>query len=154
MRFQQVRDIVDWAVDFHRRLAHQYAAMARQAEDERQRMALEYLAEHEHQMQRGLARYLKDDGEHRHVLDTWFSTLAEQPHPEVLSSLCSGLSCTSLDGLLSSALTIHKTLEDMWRHRADEANLPAESDFFTALAASHEAEVRRLARDMARLEAY
>lgn len=128
--------------------------MTRQTEDERQRMALEYLAEHEHRMQRGLARYLKDDGEHRHVLDTWFSSLDEQPPPEVLSRLCGGLSCTTLEGLPSSALTIHKPLEDMRRHRAEVANLPAESELFAALAASHDAEVRRLGRDMARLEAY
>lgn len=154
MRFHQVREIVSWAVDFHEQLAQQYAALAKKTEDERVRMALTYLAEHEHRMQGGLARYLAADSEHRNVLDTWFSDLTELPHSDVVTRLCADMACTTVDGVLATALTIHKTLEDMYRHRAEEAAIAAEQAFFTALANGHEAEVRRLVRDMARLEAY
>lgn len=154
MRFHQIREIVSWAVRFHERLAQQYAALAKKSEDERVRMALTYLAEHEHQMQGGLARYLAADSEHRNVLDTWFSDLTELPHPDVLERLCGCMACTTVDSVLTTALTIHKTLEDMYRHRAEEAAIAAEQAFFASLADGHEAEVRRLVRDMARLETY
>lgn len=154
MRFHQVREIVSWAVEFHAQLGKQYTALARHSEDERVRMALAYLSEHEHEMQRGLARYLSADSEHRNVLDTWFSDPSELPHPDVLTRLCESMGCTTLDHLLATALTIHKTLEDMYRHRADTSAIADEQAFFTGLADGHEAEVRRLVRDMARLEAY
>lgn len=154
MRFHQVREIVSWAADFHAQLAKQYAALAKQSEDERVRMALNYLAEHERKMQHGLVSYLSSDSEHRNVLDTWFNDASELPHPDVLTRLCGCMTCTTIDKVLATALTIHKTLEDMYRHRADNAAIADEEAFFTALAKGHESEVRRLVRDMARLEAY
>ena len=154
MRFHQVREVVSWAVDFHAQLAKQYAALAKQSEDERVRMALDYLAEHERKMQRGLGSYLASDSEHRNVLDTWFSDATELPHPDVLTRLCGCMACTTIDNVLASALTIHKTLEEMYRHRAEDAAIGDEEAFFIALAKGHESEVRRLVRDMARLEAY
>lgn len=154
MRFHQVRDIVTWAADFHARLAQQYTAQAKHSDDERVRMALTYLAQNEHKMQAGLARYLTPDNQHRSVLDTWYSDLTELPHPEVLTDLCGCSACTTVEGLLINALKIHETLEDMYRHRSEVSSIDAEKAFFAALASGHEAEVRRLARNMARLEAY
>lgn len=154
MRFHQVRDIVAWAADFHARLAQQYTAQAKHCDDERVRMALTYLAQHEHKMQAGLLRYLTPDNQHRNVLDTWYSDLTEVPHPEVLADLCGCAACTTVESLLANALKMHETLEDMYRHRSEVSSIDAEKAFFTALASGHEAEVRRLVRNMARLEAY
>lgn len=154
MRFHQVREIVSWAVAFHGQLAQQFSTRAKTCEGERVHMALSHLADQEHQLQAGLARYLAADNEHRHVLDTWFSELIELPHPEVLEQLCAGLTCTTLDRVLASALSIHKTLETLYSHRAQVASIDAEQAFFSALASAHEAQARRLVRDMARLDAY
>lgn len=154
MRFHQVREVVRWALDFHTQLAHQYAALGPACKDERVRMALAYLAEHEREMARGLSGYMDSDSEHRNVLDTWFSDQAEMPHPEVLMRLGECAECTTMESVLSTALTIHKTLEDMYRHRAENAAIADEQGFFNALAGGHAAEVRRLVRDVARLEAY
>lgn len=154
MRFHQVRDIVTWAADFHAQLAQQYTTQAKSSDDERVRMALTYLAQHEHNMQAGLARYLAPDNQHRHVLDTWYSDLTELPQPDVLSILCGCISCTSVASLLTKALEIHETLENMYRHRSQDSAIDAEKTFFASLASGHEAEMRRMARDMARLESY
>lgn len=154
MRFHQVRDIVTWAADFHAQLAQQYTTQAKSCDDERVRMALTYLAQHERNMQAGLARYLAPDNQHRNVLDTWYSSLTELPQPETLSNLCGCISCTTVDSLLSKALEIHQTLEDMYRHRSRDSAIDAEKAFFASLADGHEAEMRRMVRDMARLESY
>lgn len=153
MRFHRVRELLDWAVATHARLSRDYRAQAKTCDDERVRMALLYLADHEHAMQAGLARYLADDGDHRNALETWFSDTAEFPHPEVVDGLCQRLSGQTVDDVLATALTIHKTLEDMYRQRAATAPIEDERALFAALVAGHEAEVRRLVRDMARLDA-
>ena len=154
MRFHQVRDIVTWAADFHAQLAGQYHDLAKHCDDERVRMALTYLAGHEHKMQRGLKRYLDSENEHLHVLDTWYSELPDLPHPEVLIGLFDGGDCKTVDQVLAHALKVHQTLGDMYRHRAAESSIDAEQAFFAALANGHEGEVRRLVRNIARLEAY
>lgn len=153
MRFHRVREVIDWAVQTHGRLATEYRAQAKACNDERVRMALLYLADHEHAMQAALARYLADDGDHRNALDTWFSDSAEFPHPEVVDGLCRTPCGRSVDEVLATALTIHRTLADMYRQRADTAPIEDERALFAALVAGHEAEVRRLVRDMARLDA-
>jgi hypothetical protein len=153
MRFHQVRDIVAWACDFHARLAHRYSYQAKRCEHERTRMALSYLAQREHEMQAGLARYLTSDSEHRHVLDTSYNDLTELPHPQALADL-SVANCKSLGSVLANALEIHEMLEDMFTRRSEDAAIDAEKALFAALASGQEAEVRRLVRNMARLETY
>ncbi len=155
MRFHQVKELVDWAAGYHRRLAEQYAALAAGADvDERLRMALDYLVERERKQESDLVGYLDDGSDHSQVLDTWFDDPADFPHPPVLERLPERLDGGSLQDLLSTALTAHRTLQDLYAHRAELAGSRDEKAFFEALAAGHDAEVRRIARDIQRLEAY
>lgn len=153
MRFHQVKELVRWAADYHGRLEAAYTELAGDAGD-RERMALEYLADHERRMQAELETYFGDGDDHRRVLETWFDDPADFPHPPVLERFPASLSGSGVEALLSLALTQHRTLQDLYRHRAEQAVGGEERDFFEALVQGEDAEVRRLARDMQRLEAY
>ncbi len=154
MRFHQVRELVSWAADYHARLAAAYTGMGGGDVGERVRMALRYLAEHERAMQASLELYLTEDSEHRSVLDTWFDEPTDFPHAPVLERLSEGMSCDNMQAVLATALATHRTLQDLYDHRAANAVTRAETEFFEALTNGHEAEVRRLSRDMQRLEDY
>lgn len=154
MRFHQVRELVSWAADYHARLAAAYTGMAGGDVGERVRMALRYLAEHERAMQTSLERYLDEGSEHRTVLDTWFDEPTDFPHAPVLERLSEDMSCDNMQSVLATALATHRTLQDLYDHRAENAVTRAETEFFEALTNGHEAEVRRLSRDMQRLEDY
>lgn len=154
MRFHQVKELVEWAANFHRRLAEQYTGLAGGEVGERVRMALEYLAEHERKMENDLTEYLADGSDHRKVLETWFDDPTDFPHPPVLERLPECIECASVQGVLATALTAHRTLQDLYDYRAERAVGREERDFFEALSRGHEAEVRRIARDMQRLEDY
>lgn len=154
MRFHQVRELVNWAADYHARLAAAYTERAAGQVGERARMALEYLAEHERKMQADLEGYLEDGSDHRGVLETWFDDPADFPHAPTLDRLTECVSCDSVQDVLSTALTMHRTLQDLYAHRVERATAEAEREFFASLSSGHEAEVRRLARDMQRLEDY
>ncbi|PMR70384.1 hypothetical protein [Halomonas heilongjiangensis] len=154
MRFHQVKELVAWAADYHGRLADQYLREASGGVDERVRMALEYLAERERKMQGDLTGYCHDGSDHRGVLETWFDDPADFPHPPVLERLPASIDCQTVQSVLATALTAHRTLQDLYAHRSDKAVGTSEKEFFDALSAGHEAEVRRLARDMQRLEDY
>jgi len=154
MRFHQVRELVEWAAQYHARLADHYAQLAAGDVSERVRMALDYLAEHERKQQAELQDYFTDGSDHRSVLDTWFDDPNDFPHPPVLERLPEGIDCGSVQGVLTTALTAHRTLQDLYSHRRERATSQNEQEFFAALAAGHEGEVRRIARDMQRLEDY
>lgn len=154
MRFHQVKDLVTWAVGYHRRLAEQFSALAGGGVSERVRMALEYLAEHEHTMENDLTGYLNDGSDHSKVLEIWFDDPNDFPHAPVLERLPDCIDCETVQSVLSTALTAHRTLQDLYAHRAELAGISDEKAFFEALANGHEAEVRRIARDMQRLEDY
>jgi hypothetical protein len=117
-------------------------------------MALEYLAERELRLQADLLGYLDDGSDHRSVLDTWFDDPNDFPHPPVLERLPESIEGRSVSGVLATALTAHRTLQDLYAHRADRAGGNHEREFFEALAKGHEGEVRRLVRNMQRLEDY
>ncbi|MGR4067787.1 2-hydroxyacyl-CoA dehydratase [Billgrantia sp. C5P2] len=154
MRFHQVKELVDWAADYHARLADQYARLAAAGTDERLRMALEYLAERERKLQADLLGYLDDGSDHDNVLNTWFDDPNDFPHPPVLERLPEGIEVESVQSVLATALTAHRTLQDLYAHRAELAGGNHEREFFEALTKGHEGEVRRLVRDMQRLEDY
>ncbi|GEK72276.1 MULTISPECIES: 2-hydroxyacyl-CoA dehydratase [Halomonas] len=155
MRFHQVRELVRWAADYHARLDEAYAQWAAQeGVGERRRMALDYLAEHERRMQHELESYFAEDSEHRGVLDTWFDDPEAFPHAPVLERLPGGDDGDDVEALLSTALTLHRTLQDLYGHRLERAGSELERAFFEALVKGEDAEVRRLVRDIQRLEAY
>ena len=155
MRFHQVRELVRWAADYHGRLDEAYAGWAAQeVVGERRRMALDYLAEHERRMQRELEAYFAEGSEHRRVLDAWFDDPEEFPHAPVLERLPEGDDGEDVETVLSTALTMHRTLQDLYRHRVERAGSDPEREFFEALVQAEDAEVRRLVRDIQRLEAY
>ena len=154
MRFHQVKELVHWAADYHRRLAEQFTALAGGGVEERVRMALDYLAERERKQESDLTGYLDDGSDHSQVLETWFDDPNDFPHPLVLERLPGCIDCETVQSVLATALTAHRTLQDLYSHRTELAGGREEKAFFEALAAGHEAEVRRIARDIQRLEDY
>lgn len=154
MRFHQVRELVAWAADYHARLAEQYAQLAAGEVSDRVKMALDYLAERERKLQADLNGYFDDGSDHRKVLDTWFDDPNDFPHAPVLERLPGSVPCDSVQEVLATALTAHRTLQDLYTHRSELAGGGEEKQFFEALSAGHEAEVRRIARDLQRLEDY
>lgn len=151
MRFQQVKEVIEWAVDTHARLAEQFAALSRGAGDERLKMASSYLAERERRMEEALTQYLDEDSQYRNALETWFNDGSQFPHPEVVDELTKSAPETT-DDLLATALSIHKTLSEMYTRRAEAARVDSERALFKALVAGHNSEVRRIVRDFGRLE--
>ncbi|MCK5769520.1 hypothetical protein [Algiphilus sp.] len=151
MRFKQIRDLVDWAIGFHVALARRYRAVARQAEDKRVVMALEYLADHEHKLEAALRRHL-DSGDDA-LLRTWLDDSGAWPHPHVLDDLAASKSL-DLEDVTGTAIAVHRTLEQFYRAHAGAATNDHERAFLNALADGQASETRRMVRDMARLHDY
>ncbi|MYL24245.1 hypothetical protein [Vreelandella massiliensis] len=144
MRYNQVKDLVVWAADFHARMAQQFSDAAKEADSERLSMALNYLASRELRMKTGLEAIFSDGSDHREVLNTWFDDPTDFPQPPKLEQLAEGADYNSVDVAMQTATEAHKTLQGLYEYRAKKAVIEPENEFFTALAEGHEAEVRRI----------
>jgi len=152
MAFRQVKELLEWIVDFHEQLAKQYAHLADEQADERMKMALVFLADREWRMCRSMASYIEDA--EPNLLKTWLIDSQDFGHPGVLSRLPRCLGCHDIQDVLANVLTAHQTLKDMYRLRAELAQIPEETELFTRLAENQEVEARLQTRDIARLEMY
>ena len=64
------------------------------------------------------------------------------------------MACENLEDVVGTAITVHKNLGELYRHRAEAAGTDHEREFFEALANGQMSETRRMVRDMARLQDY
>lgn len=144
MRYNQVRDLIAWAADFHGRMARQFGDRAKDAESERLQMALDYLASQELRMKSGLEDTLDEGSAHQEVLNTWFDDPADFPQPPGLERLTQYATYDSIEAALQTSTEAHNALQELYEYRAKKAVIPAEEEFFNSLAEGHEAEVRRI----------
>lgn len=144
MRYNQVRDLVAWAADFHGRMARQFSDVAQEAESERLQMALNYLASEELRMKTGMESALADGSEYQKVLNTWFDDAADFPQAPELERLAQYATYDSIDAAMQASTKAHKALQGLYAYRAEKASIPEAAEFFNALADGHEAEVRRI----------
>lgn len=152
MAFRQVKDLLVWIGDFHAQLGKQYAQLAEEKQDERMRMALDFLADRERRLCEGIQAYLGDADES--LLTTWLIDSQDFGHPSVLKRLPRCMGCQDVHDILANAMAAHQTLKDMYLLRSELAQLPEEADLFARLAQQQDAEARLQARDFARLEIY
>jgi hypothetical protein len=144
MRYNQVKDLVVWAADFHARMAQQFSDAAEEADSERLKMALTYLVNRELRMKTGLEAIFSDGSDHRDVLNTWFDDPTDFPQPPTLEKLVETADCGSVDVAMQTVIEAHKTLQALYEYRSAKAAIEPEEEFFTSLAQGHEAEVRRI----------
>lgn len=151
MRYNQIKDLVEWAAGFHARMARQYSDAADNADDERLQMALTYLASRELKMKTGLEGLFHDGSDHSKVLETWFDESGEFPEPPELDLLAEQTVTGSIEDAMKTATTAHQRLQSMYEHRALRARIEPEAEFFDSLAVGHHAEIRHIVASMEEL---
>jgi rubrerythrin len=150
MKLEQTRDIIDWCVRFHDSLGHQYESISESTAEPRLKMMLDYLAQHEHEMHAGLARFLETASPA--VLNTWFRQVPELPQPDALEALRSCLCCASVDDAENAARAFHTELQGMYQQLADVSETAQLRELFESLVNGEDAELRRMVRDTAQLD--
>ncbi|CAH1044937.1 hypothetical protein [Halomonas sp. TD01] len=152
MRYNQVKDLVEWAAGYHGQMARQYRAAADSSEHQRLAMALTYLADSELRMKTGLEALIRDSSNHKEVLEIWFDDPSDFPQPPVLEALAHQTVADSTDKLTHAAVESHRKLQGLYEHRASRAKIEPEEAFFNALAEGHNAEARKLVASMQEFE--
>lgn len=152
MRYNQVKDLIEWAAGFHARMASQYSESADTADNERLQMAFNYLASRELKMKTGLEDLLHEGSSHSDVLAIWFDDSSDFPQPPELERLAEQTVAGSIDDAMKTATTAHQRLQSLYEHRASRAKIEPEETFFSALAQGHNAEIRHIVASMEELQ--
>ncbi|UXZ55899.1 2-hydroxyacyl-CoA dehydratase [Halomonas sp. 7T] len=152
MRYNQVKDLIEWAAGYHARMARQYTEAAEQTENQRLAMALSYLASSELKMKTGLEALFHDGNDQREVLELWFDESGDFPQPPLLEALAERSIAGSVDEIMVTAVESHRNLQALYEHRASRSKIEPEEEFFEALAAGHNAEARKLVTSMQEFE--
>lgn len=152
MRYNQVKDLVEWAAGFHARMARQYSEAAEKAENERLQMAFNYLVSRELKMKTGLEDLFHDGSDHSEVLELWFDDSSDFPQPPELDRLAEQTIAGSIEDAMKTATLAHQRLQALYEHRASRAKIEPEEEFFNALAQGHNSEIRHIMASMEELQ--
>lgn len=152
MRYNQVKDLVEWAAGYHAQMARQYSEAADKAESERLEMAFSYLASRELKMKAGLEALFHDGSDHLEVLELWFDDPSDFPQPPELDRLAEQTIGGSIEDAVKTASAAHQRLQALYEHRASRAKIEPEEEFFNALAQGHNSEIRHIVASMEELQ--
>jgi hypothetical protein len=152
MAFKQLKNLIEWVVEYHEALEHQYTHLAASQPDERMRMALEFLASREAHQAEAMEDYLQDADDD--LMDMWLRDPPAFESSKIQAGVPACEGCHDVQDVLKNILQAHENLSQMYELRARLARTSRESELFSGLLNSQQAEARLQSRDIARLEIY
>ena len=142
----QVRDILESLRTFYSRLAERFSRERTQAEGERLQILLECIANHERQLESGIAQF-EDESADTGLLDTWLQFGAAETLDQIIGEL--ELDCEMTESeVLASALQVDSKLVDLYEELGGETSVPDVCEFFQNLVKMQDARTRQLAQVM------
>ncbi len=144
MPSRQVRDVVDHVRSYHRNLAQQLDALGKleKAANARLELLLNYMARHENNIEKALAKYEVDA--EKNVLDTWLKFVPDESLDRALRhlDLHDGMDA---EDVLGAVLSFDKSLIELYQELADETPLPEVHELFTDLLKMEDSKDRQYA---------
>ncbi|SHF68148.1 hypothetical protein SAMN02745148_03278 [Modicisalibacter ilicicola DSM 19980] len=150
MQVETIGDVLDWTRAVHGNLADCMAHCSKGADQERVRMLLDYLAEHERELSRVLELTKQDASPS--ALHTWcyeyFERYPVKPHEQCNEDF------RNMDtrDIMSAVLALHEKVTDLYRYLHSRAEVNSTRELLANLIELEEHEAMRMARDAGRME--
>ena len=144
MRFKTVADVLHWVEGFHRQVQAELTGKWAETGDERIRMLLAYLADHEQKLTAALEACEEDVP--AGTLSTWYRD-ADCPLAMDHAALTKAVSDMDVDEVLACMVRCHNSLIKLYETLRDRAEVPIVAELFASLAAMEASELRRSVRD-------
>ncbi|RKZ45365.1 MAG: hypothetical protein DRQ58_10535 [Gammaproteobacteria bacterium] len=143
MRFEQVRDILDHAREFHKCLGEFYQNLVEYEEETRIKMLLEYLGRHEKFLEQGIANFEESASEK--VLDTWFQFTQDKATLK-LPSGNNIKSNMSVEDVIHMGLELDDCLIKLYKDAAEDSEVLEVKEVFNNLLKMEQEEEHHLVR--------
>lgn len=149
MQIETLKDVLHWTKEFHQHLSQCLAHCADQNTDDRARMMLGYLSEHEKTLTDVVSGFERSGDEH--ALNTWCYEYLEH-HPITQHAHCDS-PFAELDAkqIIEVIVDQHQQVIELYRYLASRADIPSVKELVESLQSLEEHEVMRMVQSSNRL---
>ena len=150
MQIETLKDVLHWTREFHQHLSQCLPHCADKNTDERARMVLAYLSDHEKSLSKVVNGFETSGDEH--ALKTWCYEYVEK-HPIVRHAHCDA-PFAELDATQIMAVIVdqHQQVIELYRYLASRAVIPSATELLQNLKSLEEHEMMRMAQTANRFE--
>ena len=150
MQIETLRDVLHWTKEFHQHLSQCLSHCADMNTDERAKMILAYLSDHEESLTRVVSGFETSGNEH--ALNTWCYEYVNK-HPIVQHRHCDA-PFSELDAVQIMEVVVdqHQQVIELYRYLASRADIPSAQEMLASLRSFEEHEIMRMVQSANRFE--
>jgi len=144
MQIETLKDVLHWTREFHQHLSQCLSHCADKNTDERARMILAYLSDHEEALTKVVGSFETSGDEH--ALNTWCYEYVVK-HPIVRHAHCDA-PFAELDTtqIMEVIVDQHQQVIELYRYLASRAEIPSAKELMESLRSLEEHEMMRMAQ--------
>jgi GTP-binding protein EngB required for normal cell division len=142
MQFETLKDVLHWTREFHQQLSDSLLHSSSKNSDERARMTLTYLSDHEKALANVVSVFAASGEEH--ALNTW--CIEYIVHKPITQQTHVDEPFVSLDAtqIISLIVDQHEQVIELYRYLASRADIPSAIELLETLSAMEEHEMMRM----------
>lgn len=142
MTLESIKDILDWTKQLHEELAEVYRRSSGENEDEKTRLLMNYVADHQQRLADAIANYEKDPGVT--LMDSWIQDYVEKnPFMQGWRSFMN-LSGMNFDQVLDNTVKAHQQLISLYEELAEASKTERMKELFENLQNLEQHELMRM----------
>ena len=142
MQVETIRDVLNWTVSFHTNLKDCLTHCSTQNKDERARMVLTYLSDHEGSLARVVKGFIKTADEK--ALNTWCYDYMEK-HPIIKHGHCdSPFKELDMAHIMEKVVNQHEQVLELYTHLYSRVDINSAKDLLDTIHDVQENEIRRM----------
>ena len=145
MRFEQTKDVLEHARNFHQKISEFYQNRRDRTEQQRLKLVLDYMSHREHELADALGEFA--EGSSREILDTWFQFTVDD---ETLKLCPDALlhDDITVDDVIRAGVAMSQCFIDLFREIATTADSDQVRAVFQNLLESEQREQKKLVRNV------
>ncbi|MFC6673528.1 ATPase [Marinobacterium aestuariivivens] len=150
MKIETLKDVLHWTADLHRQLSRCLADCENRAVNERARLLLDFLEQHEEKLARVVSRF--EEMASSNALNTWCYEYFDK-NPESMAQICdTDYNRLEPEGVMARILEQHNQVIELYRYLRAQSGAASARDLLQNLIALEEHEAMQMAQGSNRLE--
>lgn len=150
MQIETLSDIIDWSRQVHQHLAEHVAKDADRQQNERAKMLMNYLADHESTLSQLLKRF--EDTADAKALNTWCYEFISNHPLKIEAEHRRSYAEMGTQEIINSVMAKHKQVLELYRHLEEQADTNSVKELLAQLISLEEHESMRMVQSANRLE--
>ncbi len=148
-QFEKAIDFMNFVKGFHHTFGKYFKSLHNESKNEKIKLILEYLHEHEAKMEKSIDEY--EEGISKKVEETWFQFIDKHKAPECMKNLRID-SDLNVDDLIEISVKLDDCLIELYKSLAEASESTEVREVFESLASLETHEKRKTVRQILRTD--